>query len=347
MSTKILSLWDAADQPRSPAADSWKPQDVQSRWSAAANQDAFRRWCEEMSAGQFHRAWSLNDQEREHWPSAHQLWDGRDLRNTPVHLVARHGLGDFVQMMRFVPVLKRLACNVTLSVAPPLRSLVPYFIGACDLAGSTRNAPEQVLVELMELPYALRITLDELPHYSSYLRLPAQIINKAHSQMRTGSAHPKIGVVWSGGTWDCERWISPEYLDDLLRLPEHEWWSLQRNVEAASGREGSLRSTDEITSGTLVDLAAAMYNLDLVITVDTLAAHLAGAMGKEVWVLLKRDADWRWLRKRTDSPWYPSMRLFRQTKRNDWSTVTRELGVALKRRQSVPRDQLKEQGTIV
>jgi hypothetical protein len=128
----------------------------------------------------------------------------------------------------------------------------------------------------------------------------------------------KIGLVWSCGAWKPERAVPLDALLALSTVPNVALFSLQCGPAACAWTDSCGR---DISSPAIVDAAAAMLNLDLIITVDTMTAHLAGALGVPVWTLLHYNADWRWLLGRSDSPWYPSMRLFRQKKPGEWGTV--------------------------
>ncbi len=282
-----------------------------------------------MSKGNFEAAWTVNDLEGQHWPSAHQCWSGEPLTSVAVELQARHGLGDFVQMMRFVPALNELGCSVSINVRPEIRTLAAHFSGTFTLGPGRDPRRKHETLEMMELPYALRLQPDELPVSTSYLQLPSHLTADKRLQMKTGSSLPKVGIVWSGSSWDPERWISFDRLAPLLDMSCCEWWGMQESAVTSSKRHPRLRTLASHGDGSLVGLASAMHGLDLLITVDTLAAHIAGALGIEVWLLLKKHADWRWMQNRADSPWYPTMRLFRQKDPGDWhgviSTVQREL----------------------
>jgi hypothetical protein len=173
----------------------------------------------------------------------------------------------------------------------------------------------------MELPHALRVTLATLPNEVPYLQIPGHVRAKPRERLR-----PSVGLVWQSGSWDARRSVAPELLQWLTRIPSIHWKILQRGpaLEAwpmGVGEIPMIRDT--------VEEAAELQRLDLLITVDTLSAHLAGALGVRTWTLLPTDADWRWMEDREDTPWYPTMRLFRQSKPGDWESVlarlTREL----------------------
>ncbi len=290
-----------------------------------SEQSAFCRWARAMAIGHFEEAWRINDSHDRHWPSAHRLCDRQDLRDTSVVIRSLHGLGDAVQMLRYVPRLTALARSVAFELPVALLPLLPYFrgmpkYGASPGAYASANAARAVTLEVMELPYILRTSLLHLPMETKYLDLPS--VTKAVQGEAMGVvSKPRIGVVWAGSGWDIDRWVPFRALWPLLEIDRFQWWNLQGGEPAAEAASTPLRSTPCMSNGGLLTLAATIANLDLLITIDTLAAHLAGAMGTPVWLMLKRDADWRWMTERSDSPWYPSMRLFRQTHPGDWDGV--------------------------
>jgi ADP-heptose:LPS heptosyltransferase len=179
-----------------------------------------------------------------------------------------------------------------------------------------------VQLEVMELPYLLRVTADRLEPMSGYLQLPPAEVAAVREAMGPRRM-PRIGVVWSAGSWNPSRSVPFQELAPLLAVEGVEFWSLQgqHKAEDYDGSRPELhRDVYECGDG-ILRLAAVIAELDLVITVDTLAAHLAGALGVRCWVMLQHRADWRWMTKRVDTPWYPSLRLFRQSRAGDWTGV--------------------------
>jgi hypothetical protein len=168
----------------------------------------------------------------------------------------------------------------------------------------------------MELPYVFRTTLSTIPADVPYLRIqPARIV----------APFMRVGIAWRGGSWDDRRSIPFELLQPLFDLPGVSWYSLQLGP-AADERHDHLHVPD--TRG-VVRLARCIRALDLVISIDSMPAHLAGALAVPVWTLLAHDADWRWMVDRRDSPWYPSMRLFRQPSSGDWRCTLEDVAAAL------------------
>jgi hypothetical protein len=248
-------------------------------------------------------------------------WDGTPLEGRSVLVRCEHGLGDTLQFIRFVPELSKIAREVTVLVQPQLLAL---FQGAPEL-GNVLNgwtdhpAPaHDVEIEIMELPYALRTRIEKLP--PPYAHLAARAAGPLDVDWpRDGK--PRIGLLWAASDWDRSRSIPAAMLEPLLRNDQAHFFSLQQG-EAANDlpREAAVTTLSRHT-GEIADAAAAMLELDLFISVDAMAAHLAATLGRPTWLLLKHDADWRWMRERSDSPWYPSMRLFRQPTPGDWPSV--------------------------
>ena len=290
----------------------------------AAGEDANRcsggRWMAAMLAGDFAAAWRESDLLRARGAEdPHRFWDGKDLRGKRVIVRCLHGLGDAVQMLRYAPALAAMAGTVVWEVPPAMVELTRCFAGVSDVVTWGKGAPEvkpewDSQVEVMELPYLFRTELASLPLAQRYCAVPLAETQRVKECMQGSSG---IGLIWSGGRWDPARSIPFEMLRPLLghgRL-----WNLQGGGGQSEGT--GLWDVRDCCSDGLLTLAGTIANLRLVITVDTLAAHLAGAMGKPVWVLLQKEADWRWLAEGGTSPWYPTMRLFRQDRRGDWADV--------------------------
>ncbi|HEV7663017.1 MAG TPA: hypothetical protein VGQ62_05735 [Chloroflexota bacterium] len=242
------------------------------------------------------------------------IWDGRSLTNQRVLLRCYHGLGDTIQFARFLPRLQRIARDVTVWVQPTLIPLLQTFPGIrlLPLHDGTPEVTYDVDVEIMELAHALRVTVDTLPPVP-YLSVPPAI---------RPADEFSVGLMCQSGDWDPRRSVPPDVLlSGLSGLTGVRLFSLQPGAPLPGCVDAS--ATDMLT------LASRLRVLDLVITVDTMVAHLAGALGVRTWTLLPHDADWRWLADRVDSPWYPTMRLFRQPTAGDWQAVVRQVGEAI------------------
>ncbi len=302
------------------------------------------RWFAAMLEGNFEAAWQESDAIRARGaPDSNRFWQGEPLQGARIIVRCLHGFGDAVQMLRYAPSLKKIASSVIFEVPPRLLPLAPFFRDVDRVISWDRQAsPEppdwDIQIEVMELPYMFRTTIEDLPIASSYLKLSDAAVHEialAMGQRR----EPRIGFVWAGGEWNPERSIPIALLQPLLQHKSVECWSLQGDAAASQAQErierGAMRDATAVCGDGLLALAATIQNLDLVITVDTLAAHLAGALGKPVWVLLQHAADWRWMTARDCSPWYPKMRLFRQPAPTDWPRVIDAVEDALTQRLSV------------
>lgn len=302
-----------------------------------ADRCAGGRWMAHMLLGDFAAAWHESDAIRRRGrPDPHRFWNAEDLRGKRLMLRSLHGFGDAVQMFRFLPRLQAAARELIVEVPPRLVQLAPFFAGmgrviTWGAEAPAVNPPWDVQMEVMELPFALRITADELAPRQGYLQLPQGM--RSHVQQVMGPARqPRVGVVWCAGHWNPSRSIPFAVFASLLSVNNVEFWSLQgdgedhcwRSAEGGDARRNVYEAGDGI-----LPLAAVIEQLDLVITVDTLAAHLAGALGVPCWVLLQQQADWRWMLDRDDSPWYPALRLWRQEVQGDWVGLLQRVRAAL------------------
>ena len=290
----------------------------------------FAEWCDIMARGCFDEAWSINDQARQHWPSAHQLWNGECVAGKRVTVCALHGLGDAVQMLQYAASLQRMGVEANFEVPAALAPLMPYFVYARVAEGIEDRG--SLRIESMELPYLFRTRPGELPLVTRYLRLPKLLLESADRKLGR-QERMRVGLVWRGGDWDQARWMPPACLDALANLTDIEFWNLQDNETLTQLSQLRMRSATAVCGRGLLPLAATLAKLDLLVTVDTLAAHLAGALGVPTLLLLRKNADWRWMSGRT-TPWYPTLKLIRQTELNDWAPVMWEVRGILRRRSS-------------
>jgi hypothetical protein len=301
---------------------------------ADSDRCASERWIAQMLLGNFPAAWDESDNIRMRGTAGPQcFWQGEDIVGKNVVVRCLHGLGDSVQFLRYAPQLNKIAANVIWEVPPAFLELAPFFNGV-DHAATWESAPRnhewEIQVEVMELPYLFRTRVEELPLATKYLCVSDEIIHFIASQMGKRTM-PRVGIVWEAGDWNRSRSLPTGCLDFLLRSKMCEFWNLQGGTERNNwpkSDERRFRDIEACNNG-ILSMAAVISQLDLVITVDTLAAHLAGAMGIPAWVLLQFAADWRWMIERNDSPWYPSLRLFRQPSPGDWMTLIAHLTDAL------------------
>lgn len=284
---------------------------------ASADRCAAGRWMAHMLAGDFAAAWGESDAIRKRGAAdPHRFWNGESPEDKRMMVRCLHGYGDTVQFLRYAPRLKSLASRLIVQVAPRMVELTRCLECVDEVitwgAGAPATPPAwDVQVEVMELPYLFRTVRGDLPLAVNYLQLPQR-----RDSIKKSSG-PAIGLVWAAGEWNPGRSVPFSLLQPLLQTPGCEWWNLQGG-HARELWEGGARCGEGI-----MELASTIAQLDLVITVDTLAAHLAGAMGKPAWVLLQHAADWRWMDGHSHSPWYPSLRLFRQPRPGDWESTVR------------------------
>jgi tetratricopeptide (TPR) repeat protein len=267
---------------------------------------------------------------------AQALWLGdHDLAGKTLLIHAEQGLGDAIQFYRYVPLLEAPHCRILFETPKPLKTLFEEQGGKCQVIGRGESLPHFDLhCPLMSLPLAFKSSLETIPNAVPYLRADEK--RASDWQMKLGKkTKPRIGIAWSG---------NPQYQDDDKRsirlralLPVisdgAEWISLQKDVrdhdrEALEGSK-SINNLGPVLDD-FSDIAALISQLDLVISVDTAFGHLAGALGLPTWILLASRAEFRWLRDREDSPWYPKTRLFRQTKDGDWGDVLDRISAALR-----------------
>ena len=282
-------------------------------------------------------------------------WRGEPLRGARILLYAEQGLGDCIQFLRYVPLVEAAGGRVILEVPQPMRRLA----GALGrLPGRSLGGSAQVISygdpmpefdwqsPLMSLPLAFGTRLTSIPTAmpggKAYLTVPEEEWQRAAVRPWPESGL-RVGLVWAGTPdhpRDWARSMPLATLEPLLELPGVHFFSLQVGAAAEQRMawpQGRMRILDlALDPGNLADTAAKILHLDLVVAVDTAVVHLAGALGKAVWVMLPWVPDWRWLLERDDSPWYPTMRLFRQEKRGAWGPVVARVREALAELAALP-----------
>jgi tetratricopeptide (TPR) repeat protein len=286
--------------------------------------------------GDFARGWELYDRRpmidrAESLGGAARLWDGsREIAGKTVFTYAEQGLGDTMQFCRYAALLRARGARVVLAVQDGLRSLLRCLGPGIEVVGLGEiPADLDFHCPLLSLPRAFATRLDSIPAAVPYLT-PDPVRVSAWRE-RLGTHGRLIGVRWQGSTGraDAGRSFPVRHFEAIARLPHVRLVSLQKGAGSeqlldlpASWRIEDLGADFEPDGvDAFLDAAAVMECLDLVITSDTSIAHLAGALGRPTWVALKRVPDWRWLLDRDDSPWYPTMRLFRQNRPGDWAGV--------------------------
>jgi hypothetical protein len=292
---------------------------------------AGRRWTCHMLAGNYELAWQQSDAIRARAAAdEHRVWDGTPLTGQRVMVRSVHGLGDAIQMLRYAPLIRRQASRLTLQLAPPLIELARSITAIDEVLPWAEESPYDVQLEITELPYIFRSTPATLPATIPYL-YPSATQTKEAQSILGATSNTRIGLVWSSSAWDTTRSLPFHLLHPLLEARDDlDFWCMQPDsTEWNDYCYKSNRPPRRAGNYSVATFAACMAQMDLVITTDSFAAHIAGALGKPAWVLLKQQADWRWMIERADSPWYPTLRLFRQPTEGNWqaliSLVTRGL----------------------
>ena len=256
------------------------------------------------------------------------LWLGQyAISGKTILLHAEQGLGDTIQFVRYVLLLARAGAKVVVEAQPELAGLLATVDGIDRIIARGEKLPVfDFHCPMPSLPLAFRTRIDGIPAEIPYLRASAERLHKWRPRMAS-LGKPCIALAWSGNpahTNDRHRSMALPHLDPLLATPGVRFLGIQRELRAG---EAELLGDDRRIvhlggeMGDFTDTAAVIALADLVISVDTAVAHLAGAMGKPVWVLLPFAPDWRWMLDREDCPWYPTARLFRQPATRDWESV--------------------------
>jgi tetratricopeptide (TPR) repeat protein len=296
-----------------------------------------------LQAGDFETGWELY--EMRPLPAATALtpaapvWDGtQPIAGMTLWVNSEQGLGDTLQFCRYAGLLEERGARVILSVQDNLCALLQTLSTGIEVVGSTHIPPDvDFRCPLLSLPRAFRTRPDDIPARVPYLHPEPSRVTRWRERLQGRGR--LIGIRWQGSTGraDAGRSFHVRHFEKIAALPGIRLVSLQKGAgaEQLGGLPASLQIQDLGTDfepggpDAFLDVAAVMECLDLVITSDTSIAHLAGALGRPTWVALKRVPDWRWMLDRDDSPWYPTMRLFRQRRHGDWEDVFDRMRVAL------------------
>ncbi len=278
----------------------------------------------------YEHRWHLNKRRNFREPQ----WYGEPLRGARILLYPEQGLGDTVQFLRYVPMVQAAGGQVILEVQPQMRRLAAQMPDVAEIICVGEPLPSfDWHCPLMSLPLAFGTTLDTIPSKVPYLTVPQEAdIPRRHLGEDDGL---RVGIAWAGSPAhlrDRFRSIPLEFLKPLLELEGARFFSLQlgpaaKQLSDADAPHGVVDLAPGI--GDMAETEILIASLDLVIAVDTAVAHLAGALGKPVWVMLPRVPDWRWFLDREDSPWYPTMHLFRQSTLGGWASVVEAIRSAL------------------
>jgi tetratricopeptide (TPR) repeat protein len=270
------------------------------------------------------------------WCSGKKRWRGEALQGNRLLICDEQGIGGTLQFIRYLPLVKARGGQVLFATKPGLFRLLKDVPGIDIMYKSVDDIKPtdfELYIPLMSLPLVFGTTPDSIPGQQPYIAAAQQNAKYWRERMRGNKL--KVGLVWEGNRYKGKYAGRACRLADYARLAEIagvQFYSLQKGAAAQQVKEelfGLVDFTDEIKD--FADTAGVVANLDLVITIDTSVAHLSGSMGKAVWTLLPYTADWRWLENREDSPWYPSMRLFRQSTPGDWGEVVERVCTELKK----------------
>jgi TPR repeat/Glycosyltransferase family 9 (heptosyltransferase)/Tetratricopeptide repeat len=251
-------------------------------------------------------------------------WDGSPLGGRTILLFAEQGLGDTLQFVRFAPLVSRRGGRVRLLCSPALVEILAGCEGVEEVIPINRPIPAcDIHVPLLSLPGIFRTTLATVPADVPYVRVSAER-RQSWQQRLAGLSAFKIGIAWQGNPKypeDRHRSIALREFAPLASVPGVELISLQKGVGTEQLQHVTFPVKDLCSGLGLAETAAVIQNLDLVITIDSVIAHLAGALAAQAWVALARLPDIRWMLHRDDSPWYPTIRLFRQSQAGGWQAV--------------------------
>lgn len=254
------------------------------------------------------------------------------IRGKTILLMEEQGRGDVIQFVRYAPLLAELGATVYLSVYDDLKRLLTAMPGIAGVHGEDEHEPSyDIVTTTMSLPLAFRTTIETIPSRVPYIRAAPDRVAEWKVKLGT-TPNLRAGLAWSSTNPGAARSMALNILRPLLDCASVAFHSLQKelNVTDLEFLRQDGRVLDHRAALTdFAETAALIEALDIVITIDTGVAHLAGAMGKPVWLMLPHVAEWRWLRHREDSPWYPTARLFRQSSRGDWDGVVARVAAAL------------------
>jgi hypothetical protein len=298
------------------------PEDADYRWNFAIN----RLVAGDLEAGWEEFEWRLRSPKRNLYRGFPQpQWNGEALAGKTILLHTEGGFGDAIQFIRYVPMVVQRGGRIILECQPELERLFSQIQGIGQIVTRFNPLPHfDFQIPLQSLPKIFQTRLENIPASIPYLAAPKQSADYWNQRL-TSEPGRKIGLVWAG-SHGGQRSNSLEIFAPLGKIPGVRFFSLQKGPEAKQPAPAGLALIDYTDEGKdFADLSALVANLDLVISVDTSVAHLAGAMDKAVWTMVQAVPDFRWLRDREDSPWYPTMRLFRQRIGEPWAAVVERI----------------------
>jgi hypothetical protein len=271
-------------------------------------------------------------------PFSQPRWDGKPLEGKSVLIYSEQGLGDTIQFIRYAPLIQQRGGTVLVEAPSILEKLLSRCPGIDRFIPQGAPLPDFAYqIPFLSLPGAFQTTVETVPASVPYLSAEPKLIESWGKALDVDDRF-KIGISWQGSQkygGDLHRSVPLKHFEPLAKMPDIRLVSLQKgygteHIQGVAKDWNILDFGERLdANAAFLDTAAIMTNLDLVVTSDTAVAHLAGALGVPVWMAVCTAADWRWLRNRDDSPWYPTMRLFRQTSWGDWSGVFQRIVQAL------------------
>lgn len=254
-------------------------------------------------------------------------WNGENIKDKTIYVYKEQGFGDTIMFSRYISLLQNTAKKVIFRPQPELKELFEKNYPEIQIIDNSildKDIQFDVHIPLLSLPHMFKTDLNNIPSSGGYLKADTDKIN-SYKNTYLDNNYFKVGIYWyADPRYVLNKSTDLSYFYKLGQLPNVKLYSLQKGsgIEQLHNKTQDIDITD-LGSGfnNYSDTAAAIANLDLVITVDTSVAHLAGAMGKPVWILLHTENEWRWMLNRNDSPWYKSAKLFRQRAKNNWNDV--------------------------
>ena len=298
-----------------------------------------------LKIGQFQEGWKEFewrwktkhfDRIRRTWQSPQ--WKGQNLRGKVILVHAEQGFGDSIQCARYLPLLAKISSKVVVECPEVLMGLISRVEGVAQTIKLGEEFPaHDYNIPMMSLPGAFNTNFDNFPNKIPYFIISEAEQHKWQERIIVNDDRPCLGLVWRGSDrHERNEWRSPglKTFENLVKMGNYQWISLQKDFEEFDlsrfkFNENLLALGHQFEN--FVDTASTIINLDLVISPDTAVAHLAGALGKPIWLILPYANEWRWFENRTDSPWYPTLKIFRQHVRDDWSGPVADIAAELKR----------------
>jgi len=280
--------------------------------------------------------WMIEPLRSIHGRTSFPVWSGQDIRGKTVLLTTEQGVGDVIQFIRFAPLVKRLGAKVLVLLRKSMREIVDGIEGVDEVHQLGDALPTvDFEIPVMSLPRIFGTTIETIPAKVPYIPLNSDRVEHWRRTLSPYRGQLNVGIAWNGdpiGLRNPYKSIPIRMLAHLAGVSGVRFFSLQkgdaaRDTALVAGSMDLVDLSPQISD--FADTAAIMDSLDLIISICTSVAHLSGALGRPTWTLLSEPADWRWLENREDTPWYPTMRLFRQPRQGDWASVVEAVKLGL------------------